>query len=233
MAPLQPPIKRSSPPKRNHYRDYEEDLRHDFFNTCAYCSVMEQEAGGVGFTVDHYVPKSNPEGKSLEHSFANLLWVCADCNSYKGTYWPTDSQREAGKVVIRPDEMIPVQHLDLDDEDPSTLQAKTVTGKFNLDKLDLNRPGLRKVRVIRNQLLGAKEYVRAGVAAFSSVAIDGLSKDSRGTFVQLRDRIVGKAKELEEEVDDLLREYARSPLRCPDPGRKERSKKRKDLLSKV
>ena len=228
--PKAPPIRRSNPPTKKHYAEYQENLRSDFFNSCAYCTVMEKEAGGVGFSVDHYIPRSKPEGKHIEHAYDNLLWACSDCNSYKYNYLPDIAQARRGCTIIRPDTMIPSDHLYMDDQRPKQLTARTTTGDFNISKLDLNRPGLQQIREIRITLEGSSAFVAEGIRALSSASIDGLKPRFRARFIKLREKLLGKAKEYDEEFDSLLREYARSPLRIPDPDRRTRAKDRKERL---
>ncbi|MFH1530452.1 MAG: HNH endonuclease [Pseudomonadota bacterium] len=233
LKPPAPPIRRSNPPQKAHYSDYQEDLRKDFFNSCAYCSVMEREAGGVGFTIDHYIPKSSAKGKPLEHTFSNLLWSCGDCNSYKGTYLADAVAWDRGLVVIRPDTMVPSEHLELDGAAPLELRPKTTTGTFTIERLDLNRPGLQRIRSARFQIDGARKYVSEGVSALSRTALDQLKPAARGPFIKLREVVLSKAAELDQEIDELLRDYARSPLRMPDPDAKARTKARKKKLKEL
>ncbi len=154
---------------------------------------MEREAGGVGFTIDHYIPKSSAEGKPLEHTFLNLLWSCGDCNSYKGTYRPNETARDRGLVVIRPDTMVPSDHMELDEETPLELLPKTTTGDFTIARLDLNRPGLQRIRSARFQIDGARRYVSEGVSALSRTALDQLSPSARGPYIKLRELVLSKA----------------------------------------
>jgi len=36
--------------KKSNYQDYREDLRYDFWYSCAYCSITELEAMGIGLS---------------------------------------------------------------------------------------------------------------------------------------------------------------------------------------
>jgi hypothetical protein len=136
-------------------------------------------------------------------------------------------------VVIRPDTMVPSEHLKLEEGCPVKLAFKTPTGEFNICRLDLNRPGLQELRSIRIMLEGCSEYVQEGVRALSSVSLDGLRPRARGQFIKLREKLVGKAAEYDQGFDDLLRDFARSPLRKADPDRRERTKARKARLEEL
>ncbi len=229
----QPPIRRSFPPQKSNYKEYKEELRSDFFNSCAYCGIMERESAGVGFSIDHYIPKESPEGKPLEHAFLNLLLCCNDCNSYKGTYLARDLEKEKGKIIIRPDEMVPADHLMLDENDPCELASKTTTGEFNIAKLDLNRPGLKRIRAVRHQCYQSKEIIEQGIRALSSVALDNLEPAQKTRLIKLRHDILKKRDGLGDDVEKLLADYARSPLRLPDPEGKVRTKARKRKLREL
>lgn len=231
--PAQPPIRRSTPPPKSHYSDYIEDLRRDFYNSCAYCTVMEREAGGVGLTIDHYIPRSVPAGKCLAHSYANLILACADCNRFKSDYYPNDTQRERGLFVIRPDEMVPNDHLEIDDDDLPMLQGKTPTGEFNIEKLDLNRPGLKKLRRNRLRLDGYRQFVQEGIRALRSVAIDRLGRRQRAKFIKLRNEVLRTAEDSDKDFDELISNFARSSLRPVDPDKKARARARKRRLEKL
>lgn len=53
-----PLVKRSSPGHKPTYGEYREVLRHDFFYSCAYCTLMEAEAKGISYEIDHFLPRS-------------------------------------------------------------------------------------------------------------------------------------------------------------------------------
>jgi hypothetical protein len=231
--PSQPPIRRSNPPQKTNYKEYKEELRSDFFNSCAYCGIMEIESAGVGFSIDHYIPKESPEGKPLEHAFLNLLLSCDDCNSYKGKYFASAIQKDLGQVIIRPDEMIPSDHIMLDENDLCELASKTKTGVFNIEKLDLNRPGLKRIRAARHQCYQAQEIIEQGIKALSSVALDNLEPAQKARLIKLRHDILKIKDRFSEDVDKLLADYARSPLRFPDPDGKARTRARRKKLKEL
>ena len=65
------------------YQSYKQWLRDEFEFRCVYCLSRERwhQDGEAWFTVDHLQPKSvKPE---LECSYENLVYCCAQCNSYK------------------------------------------------------------------------------------------------------------------------------------------------------
>ena len=231
--PSQPPIRRSNPPQKSNYTQYKEELRSDFFNSCAYCGIMESESAGVGFSIDHYIPKETPEGKPLENTYLNLLLSCGDCNTYKGKYLASAIQKDRGLVIIRPDVMVPADHLMLDETDPCELASETTTGRFNIAKLDLNRPGLKKIRAIRHRCFQAKEIIEQGIRALSSVALDNLEPSQKARLLKIRHDIFQIKSGFDGDIDKLISDYARSPLRLPDPEKKERTKARKKLLKEL
>ena len=81
-----PLVVRSSHGPVSNYREYIEILREDFFYLCAYCTLMEAEAQGIRFEIDHYEPVSaRPE---LKNDYNNLMYSCEICNGRKSDRYP-------------------------------------------------------------------------------------------------------------------------------------------------
>jgi HNH endonuclease len=70
-----------------HYDEYRQVLRFDFFYSCAYCTMTESEARGIRFTIDHYEPQS--ARRDLVNEYSNLLYACDTCNIRKGNRCPS------------------------------------------------------------------------------------------------------------------------------------------------
>ena len=67
-------VTRSFVAPKGSYANYRQDLRVDFWYSCAYCSITEVEAQGIAFEIDHYAPHSKfPE---LKHDYGNLMYSC-------------------------------------------------------------------------------------------------------------------------------------------------------------
>jgi 5-methylcytosine-specific restriction endonuclease McrA len=78
-----PLVTRSYVEPTKDYLEYVEHLRHDFFYSCAYCTITEHEAETINFNIDHYEPKSlRPD---LTNEYSNLMYACRFCNTYKAT----------------------------------------------------------------------------------------------------------------------------------------------------
>ncbi len=226
-------IQRSTPSKRPSYKDYEEDLRKDFFCSCAYCSSMEIEAG-IGFSIDHYIPKSKPEGKLLENEFSNLLWVCSQCNSRKKDFLPNPEQKARGHIIIRPDEMIGADHICCDPDNPNELKGKTTTGEFHIQRLFLNKRGHVIIRQKRRELLDDAHYVLEGIRSLRKVAFDNLKQSDKGPYQRFYKEVLKKHDSVVAgEMDELLRTYASSPHNITDPEDKEKDRLRKKCLKEM
>jgi len=216
---------RSKVELKKNYSSYRDILRFDFWYSCAYCSMTEIEAFGVGFDIDHYYPQKNHP--NLINDYNNLMWSCQICNRYKSDFDPDVNHIAKGNVVLRPDEDDPSQHIQ---PDKFTLKGKTQTGEFNIQLLDLNRKQLRRLREIRERLSKAKEFVAFGIRTLVSLHFDRLHPKKRPIFLKIKKEVLERNKRLFDSADELIREFARSPLLNDDPEKKARLKRRKKYL---
>ena len=121
------------------YQKYKQPLRHDFFYSCAYCSIDESEATSIGFQIDHYQPQAEGGAKS---DYSNLMWTCQLCNRSKWKYW--NAQPCLQVINIEFDD--PHDHFDFSFDEIMGLSS---IGVVTIDVCDLNRSGLKKLRKIR------------------------------------------------------------------------------------
>jgi hypothetical protein len=211
-------------PKKD-YREYREELRFDFWYSCAYCTMTELESRGIGFDIDHYYPrKTHPQ---LINEYENLMWSCQRCNRCKSDFSPDEEDILVGNVIIRPDRDDPREHYELRQ---CFLEGKTPTGNFNIEWLDLNRQQLRRLREIRERFWKASGYIAFGIYNLIAFRIDKIRREHRLKFIKLRDRVFKRNQDLQEAIDSFIRESARSPLLDEDPEKKDRLKKRQEFL---
>ncbi len=79
------PIRSTVTPRKN-YRDYKNELRHDFRNRCGYCDALDEYFGGRhGSHIDHFAPRSL--FPTLETVYENLVYSCPFCNRAKSNKW--------------------------------------------------------------------------------------------------------------------------------------------------
>ena len=214
-------------PKKN-YLDYKQNLRFDFLYSCAYCSITEIEAAGIGFEIDHYYPKKNH--RHLINDYGNLMYSCRKCNAYKSDFDPTPQHKANGYVVIRPDQDDPTDHYDLD---KYTLIGKTSTGYFNVELLDLNRRNLRRLREIREKLNKTKEYLAFGLHALISIRIDRIPREKRLQFIDVKNNLVKRDELIKDKIETVIRDLGKSPMLDEDKEKIERQKKRRDYLRQI
>lgn len=226
---MEPPIHRSHPEKKKHYQDYRKDLEKDFHNTCAYCFRMEKEFGIM--TIDHYVPQSSPHGSKLVNDYENLLLACDDCNRKKGAYYHVDEELSDELRILRPDKDVPQEHYELTDS--YQLKGKTITGTFNIAKLDLNSPVFVNIRNRREDLLVYREVILTGITMLSNLAFDTLTPPIKLELLRIKEELTRKNQGMEITFKSLLTEYARSPYKVYDPGKKARRKKAKERIRQL
>ncbi len=220
-----PVVVRSEVQEKSRYQDYQEDLRFDFYYSCSYCTMTECEAGGIGFEIDHYYPqKHRPD---LVNRYTNLMWSCAKCNRLKSDFFPNEAQLSKGFIILRPDEHDPREHLEMENY---RLEEKTETGKFNIEWLDLNRANLIKLRRIRERIFRAKGYIAFGIRELLNYRLDKIRSDNRFNFLRFLQKLKDQNDEINEMSEQMIREFAKSPMIDEDPGKSERLTKRRNYL---
>lgn len=221
-------ISRSSVPADLTYPEYREYLRHDFFYSCAYCTMSEAEALGIRMTIDHYEPRrARPD---LEHDYYNLMYACDECNIRKGDRCPPAGARVDGFRFFRPDQDVRRQHFERTD---LRLEPKTNVGMFSINALDLNRQSLRKLRDIRMRFSQCAAQVEEGITGLRRIPIDQLPREMKGRVAMTIEKAHSFQMKLAEQVDNLLRSQARSPLVDPDPKAEERARQRLGELKQI
>lgn len=219
------PVSRSSPGPHADYHEYREVLRHDFWYSCAYCTIAESEAQAIGFQIDHYLPRSvRPD---LTAAYENLNWSCEPCNHQKGDYPFTAGPIRPDCYILRPDHEHPAVHYRLEGVE---LQPLTSTGDFNIEWLFLNRQALKILRKERARLWKSLEICAHGLQHLRSISIDRLPKESRAKFIRLYREISQNYKSLVKGLEDYIRERTRSPLLDPDPKHRAHLKRRRTFL---
>jgi len=205
------------------YPEYQEQLRFDFWYSCAYCTICEVEATGIGFEIDHYEPRHYR--RDLENDYNNLMWSCNPCNRHKSSICPNQDQRALGYRYFRPDQDEYADHFDLQD---LLLVKKSNTGDFTIEVLNLNRAMLKRLREIRNNLERSKEFISRGMRALRGRSIDKLPRNLRLQVLVSRSELEGRVNQL----NSALRSLCRSSLKDPDPDKKKRSEGRRSFLKK-
>ena len=194
------------PPDRP-YKEYRPYLRHDFFLSCAYCSMTEAEAQAIRFTIDHYEPKSShPE---LENDYANLMYCCDECNMRKGDRCPPPSARADGLRFFRPDSDYWSDHFK---RQGVRLEGSSKVGEFSIEAIDLNRGTLRKLRDLRTRLAQSERQIEQGVRGLTNFSIDQLPPAIRARALHFKNSFLEMREELAKAIDRALREAARSQL---------------------
>jgi hypothetical protein len=205
-------VTRSIVPKGKKYPAYRSYLRHDFFHSCAYCTMSEYEAHGIRFTIDHYEPRNaRPD---LEHEYENLMYSCDECNIRKGDRWPPPEARKDDHRFFRPDQDVRREHFD---KGGVRLNPRTNVGVYSIHALDLNRLSLRRLREIRDRLSACTRLAEEGIMGLRRLPIDRMPPDIKGKVLSAINRAVSAEAVITGEIDSVLRQHARSPLLDPDP----------------
>jgi len=191
------------------YSSYLENLRFDFWYSCAYCSIAETEATGIGYQIDHYKPQATKDPDVDE--YGNLMLSCQPCNVAKGDIWLTEEQQVAGLRFVRPDEDDLTLHYKLIG---AVLVPLTAEGEFTYRILRLDRPELMELRRFRKQLKSSDEAIIAGLQQLTKFSIDSIPVQLRKRFETLRKQLCTSAEMAinGDDVGELIRTHNRSPL---------------------
>lgn len=159
----------STAPVGGNYSQWKPQLSREGGAQCVYCCIPESKFGGIrNFHVEHYRPKSIfPE---LTNVYGNLFYACGVCNVFKSDDWPSDPENGKYDVAYYPDPSIVdyCNFLEID-EFSGLVMSKTLTGKYLIERLHLNRPqmiGLRAVAALFSRIDAAtneiQELLQAG-----------------------------------------------------------------------
>lgn len=220
-------VKRQAVPNfGNDHLKYREYLRVDFWYSCAYCSISEREAEGLGFQIDHHRPV-NVGGSS---SYDNLMYACTHCNRRKEDIWPSPQRQAAGYRYLRPDADDFTEHLEPDGDQ---VKPRTKPAEFTTQVIGLNRAPLRHLRASRANFLSARDALIVGTRALVGQSLDRLPPEIRGLVLKLR----AQAKQLVDEYDTIAEEalsaFNHSPLLDPDPSAAQHTAERRKYLKSI
>jgi hypothetical protein len=214
-------VTRSDVPAGLLYPQYRKYLRYDFIYSCAYCTMSEAEAHAIRFTIDHYEPRNaRPD---LLDEYENLMYSCDECNSRKGDRCPPPQARVDGYRFFRPDRDLHQEHFQ---RSGVRLEGKSNIGRYSLEALDLNRLGLRRLRELRERLTECHSLVVDGVLGLRKFPIDRLPPRIKGAAFRAINQAGAAAIQIADDIDSLLRDYARSPLIDQDPEAQARAEER-------
>jgi hypothetical protein len=225
-------VRRSTVSQKQSHLDYDVELRWDFWFHCAYCTISEAEAGALRFTVDHYLPVHRYPELALD--YGNLMWACDMCNSIKGT-GPSEAAARKGLRFLRVDTDDPEEHIASSALSPDRVEHLTAdVGEYTIQRLNLNREPLRKLRNIRARISKSADVIRRGIRALQGQQIQDLSPKARGRFLEARDAMCARGLAATNLIDEaLVREMNRSVVIDPPASCDQDAAKRKAYLSRV
>ena len=200
-------IVRSAVPAGLPYRQYKRYLRHDFYYSCAYCTTMESEATAIRMVIDHYEPVVC--APALANDYNNLMYACEPCNLLKSDRFPPAAAQAEGHRFFRPDLDVRLEHFRFNGV---LVESDTNVGNFTITFMDLNRRGLQRIRELRSRLIEGSMLVSEGIMALRSFPLDQISQEFRSRAHRFIDSVLEQEAEYIEDIDSLLRAYAKSPL---------------------
>lgn len=187
--------------------------------------MSEAEAQAIRFTIDHYEPRS--ARSDLEDEYSNLMYACDECNTRKGDRCPPDNARANGYRFFRPDVDVYQEHFG---KNGIRLKHKTTVGEFTIDAIDLNRQTLRRLREIRQRLTECDRFVVEGILALRNFHIDQLPPHVKSQAVDTIRRAVKIAETMANDIDEMLRQHAKSSLDGEDEEASDRAAERASRL---
>lgn len=223
-------VLRSTVPSLAGYSGYREYLRFDFWFSCAYCSLTELEASGIGFEIDHFEPQDECQCDVNEYS--NLMWSCRTCNRYKSNVWPSKALQDAGYRYVRPDEEDPAEHYEVS---AYRLTAVTSAGDWTIEVLNLNRKVLRELRMVRERIYTSGLDIARGLRQLDRVRAESFRPQFRQKFIEAREKVALQSAQLQGEdlSAAIVRVLAHSPCLDPDPQVRSQTTRRKKYLAGI
>ncbi len=158
------------------------------------------------------------------------MYACDECNQRKGNRSPPETARNSGVRFFRPDQDFHHEHFE---KSGIRLKPKSITGKFTIDAIDLNRLTLRRIREIRSRLTECDRFVAGGISALRTIHIDHLPAHIKAQAANSIRNASRMGKMLADNIDLLLSDYARSPLIDSDPEATARTIERASELKKL
>jgi hypothetical protein len=150
------------------YHEWKSILARESDHQCVYCCIHESKFGGTrNFHVEHWKPQSKFE--LLTNAFENLFYACGICNIFKSNDWPGEPTEGLDAPFYPDPSSVDYASFLQADSHTGMVSSETVTGKYIITRLHLNRPQLiiaRRTHEIIAELKQIKDELRklAGVA---------------------------------------------------------------------
>jgi len=137
------------------YAHYRIVIAEDCGCRCVYCDCHEDSVGGrEAMEIDHFRPWQKGFGQLKEKKFEhlknerkNLVHACGSCNGFKWSHWPTEDPGRSydhEKGWIEPFEECRADFLEVLND--CIVRARKPPGEYQIRKLRLNRPLLKRLR---------------------------------------------------------------------------------------
>lgn len=219
-------LERQTPPVGRAYGGYREELRQDFWYSCAYCTITEIEASSIRFTIDHY----NSQSKSPQeaNTYLNLLWCCDHCNVRKGDIWPDDKAVARSIALYRPDEHEASAYFTLDGE---RLTETTPSGRYTIHVLGLNSSNLRRLRALRRRQGIAERAIVLGIRGLNALRPDEFPPFVRSDLSRVITTTGLEATDIQLELRRVIVRLSRSLNIDIDPEKRKQAKERRAYLN--
>lgn len=164
------------------YTHYRIAIAEDCEFRCVYCDCHEDDVGGrEAMELDHFRPWNKGFGENqekmfqhLKHEPRNLVHACKVCNRFKWAHWPTenpDHPHDHEKGWIEPFEEVRADFLAVGND--GAVSAKKAPAQYQISKLRLNRPllkRLREFRLVLNNLTTFEDELRVVIERESGSA---------------------------------------------------------------
>lgn len=133
--------KGTTKPLTGGYREWKSILAEEGGFQCVYCCIGENRFGGIrNFHVEHWKPQSIFE--ELKNDFDNLFYACGICNVLKSNDWPRDPTSDFNEAYYPNPSAIDYSNLLTAQQETGLVDSSTLTGRYLIQRLHLNRPQL-------------------------------------------------------------------------------------------
>jgi hypothetical protein len=155
-------------PLAGKWHDWKQHVADECDGRCVYCAITEGRFGGIrNFHVEHFRPKR--KFPLLENDIANLYLACGICNVLKGDDWPGEPATDHSLATYADPATTDYNTILSVSAGTHEVSASTLSGRYIIERVLLNRPQLVVERRMAALLAGFDQFETWVVGALGNM----------------------------------------------------------------